>query len=583
MPKKILLADDSITIQKVVELTFAEEEDYQVVTVGDGNKAIAKIDEFRPDLVIADVVMPGMSGYDVCKFIKGNPKLSHVQVMLLRGTFEPFDQAKADACGNDELIVKPFESAALVKKVKALMEKARPSAEAAPKPAPTAVPSVPPAATKPPAAPAFSPFDEQPAFEQPEPMPAAATKTPGGGSPFEEPPPTPAPVAPPSASPASPAGGVFSLFEQPVVSAPPASAQGAPPQGFSPFEEPPPAPPAAPEVLSPFEEPPPAPHAASATAESPFETPLPEVGGMAAAGIDEPFSPLPEGGALPDTGAGSPFEEGPDPVRTMVMNSAELQSAADAASEPFSADTAADDVFSGASADADVLGAEGAPHAAPDSTTPFDAEPFAEPPPIPFEDDVLAGPAAAAESAGEGLPEDLFQPADAAFPPEEPLHLDEGPAPPAIEAEMLFQDEPAPAHFEQLYRPVPPEAASQPEAPPQPEATPRIEITEPEPFVEEPVPVAPREEALHEAMAFEPPPPPSPEETRETVQALHYEPPAALPAFPDIPESLIEKIVARVLERLNSDTVRDVAREVVPRVAERLIQDKIKQLEDLGP
>ena len=70
MTHKLLLADDSVTIQRVVELTFSGE-DVQVVTVGDGEQAIARIPIELPDIVLADIGMPKRSGYDVAAFVKG--------------------------------------------------------------------------------------------------------------------------------------------------------------------------------------------------------------------------------------------------------------------------------------------------------------------------------------------------------------------------------------------------------------------------------------------------------------------------------------------------------------------------------
>ena len=69
MGKKILLADDSITIQKVIELTFSDE-DFEVVTVGNGRLAIEKLSETQPDIVLCDIIMPEKDGYEVCEHIK---------------------------------------------------------------------------------------------------------------------------------------------------------------------------------------------------------------------------------------------------------------------------------------------------------------------------------------------------------------------------------------------------------------------------------------------------------------------------------------------------------------------------------
>src|ERR1700752_5366945 len=86
MPKSLLLADDSVTIQKVVGISFANE-DIDITTVYNGRDAVAKARAIRPDTILADVVMPGMSGYEECETIKADPNLRHVPVLLLTGTF----------------------------------------------------------------------------------------------------------------------------------------------------------------------------------------------------------------------------------------------------------------------------------------------------------------------------------------------------------------------------------------------------------------------------------------------------------------------------------------------------------------
>src|SRR6476620_10613754 len=107
--RKLLLADDSVTIQKVIELTFADE-GVSVVTFGNGQDAIDKLEEEAPDAVLADVFMPGKSGYEVCEYVKQNEKLRHIPVMLLVGSFEPFDEAEARRVGADDILTKPFQS-----------------------------------------------------------------------------------------------------------------------------------------------------------------------------------------------------------------------------------------------------------------------------------------------------------------------------------------------------------------------------------------------------------------------------------------------------------------------------------------
>ncbi len=125
MPHKLLLADDSITIQRVIELTFADE-DVQVLAVGDGQQAIARIQSDRPDIVLADVGMPERDGYEVADFIKRTPELAHIPVLLLTGAFEPIDESRAQAVGCDGVLVKPFEPQMVINRVKELLAGRRP-------------------------------------------------------------------------------------------------------------------------------------------------------------------------------------------------------------------------------------------------------------------------------------------------------------------------------------------------------------------------------------------------------------------------------------------------------------------------
>ena len=107
--RKLLLADDSATIQKVIDLTFADE-GVQVLAVSNGQEAIDKVLDFAPDIVLADVFMPSPDGYEVCRYVKTNEKLKHIPVMLLVGSFEPFDEAEARRVGADDILTKPFSS-----------------------------------------------------------------------------------------------------------------------------------------------------------------------------------------------------------------------------------------------------------------------------------------------------------------------------------------------------------------------------------------------------------------------------------------------------------------------------------------
>ena len=123
MAKKILLADDSLTIQKVVELTFSDSE-YDLLCVPNGQRALEKVAEEAPDLILADVVMPEKNGYEVCEAIKGNPATARIPVILLSGTFEPFDRDRAERLGCDAIVSKPFDSQQLLRQVEALLARA---------------------------------------------------------------------------------------------------------------------------------------------------------------------------------------------------------------------------------------------------------------------------------------------------------------------------------------------------------------------------------------------------------------------------------------------------------------------------
>lgn len=120
MPYTLLLADDSVTIQRVIELTFAEE-DVQVVAVSDGDQAIQRLESAPPDIVLADIGMPGRDGYEVARYVRQTPKLAHIPVVLLTGAFEPVDQAKATEVGCDGVLAKPFEPQLVIFRVKELL------------------------------------------------------------------------------------------------------------------------------------------------------------------------------------------------------------------------------------------------------------------------------------------------------------------------------------------------------------------------------------------------------------------------------------------------------------------------------
>ena len=170
MGKKILLADDSITIQKVIELTFSDE-DFEVVTVGNGRLAVEKVQDVRPDLVLCDIIMPEKDGYEVCDFIKKTPSLAHIPVLLLTGAFEPFDQDRANRVGCDGFLAKPFEPQTLIAKVKDLLNQAGTRTVAPTRASAAAAAPPPPSAPAPPVIPALKTTQAaEPSFISDEPL-----------------------------------------------------------------------------------------------------------------------------------------------------------------------------------------------------------------------------------------------------------------------------------------------------------------------------------------------------------------------------------------------------------------------------
>lgn len=139
MPKTVLLADDSLTIQRVVALTFANE-DVTIVPVSDGDQAVDSISRSAPDLVLADIGMPGRTGYQVAEFVRSQPTLGAVPVLLLAGAFEPVDEAQARRVGADGVLTKPFEPAVLIGQVNQLLARGRREARSA-SPIPAATPA----------------------------------------------------------------------------------------------------------------------------------------------------------------------------------------------------------------------------------------------------------------------------------------------------------------------------------------------------------------------------------------------------------------------------------------------------------
>jgi|WetSurMetagenome_2_1015567.scaffolds.fasta_scaffold00190_8 CheY-like chemotaxis protein len=121
MAKKLLLADDSQTIQRVVDIVLGPE-GFKVTSYGNGEDAMKAVESLMPDVILADIEMPGLSGYQLCEKVKANAGTQHIPVILLAGAFEPFDEDQMRAAGADDYLLKPFESQELISKIKELMK-----------------------------------------------------------------------------------------------------------------------------------------------------------------------------------------------------------------------------------------------------------------------------------------------------------------------------------------------------------------------------------------------------------------------------------------------------------------------------
>jgi CheY-like chemotaxis protein len=581
MSKKILLADDSITIQKVIELTFSDE-DFEVVTVGNGRLAIERVQDVRPDLVLCDIIMPEKDGYEVCDFIKKNPALSRTPVLLLTGAFEPFDQERATRVGCDGFLAKPFEPQTLIAKVKDLLGKAGVSA-----PAPLAAPSAPAAA-----APARAP---EPKAAAPQPEPFAFVPEP---PPAYEPPPPPAPM------PFEEAGVSFFTdepFEEPQEKRPNSavarsSSETAPVPTFpeapdfeeyraSAFDEvaPPAPPPARQATVTPPPPPPPAAASVPAMAATPA-TAAPAAAPRATSGragfpaLDEedgpqtllhvsaeematlrgeparpspppppPAPPPPAASTAPPPPPAPPAASTPArtpsraPLWTQQTMEVPLEARARASMERVQRDP--DPVFE------EVF--EPAPAPKPTPAPPVAAAPPPPPPPAPPK------PAATAASATVTPPRP--SPAPASPPPP-------APAPPVT---WVAAPAPSPAA-------PPPSPAPRPAAPPAPAGPDRAAAA--------PAPAAPaaRRAAQDDPATLSARPAKDAAAARSSVAPTGGAPPepdaAASAAAVSVPVDMVSQIAQRVVAQISEKVIREVAWEVIPDLAEVLIKKEIERL-----
>ena len=141
MSNTILCADDSATMQTVAEITFSSS-DYQYVGARSADEALEKARQNPPALILADAVMPGKSGYDLCREVKADPSLSSTKVILLCGNSEAYDESRGSQVGADGHFTKPWDTQKMLDQVSEWLggAAASPSAGAAVAAKPAAAP-----------------------------------------------------------------------------------------------------------------------------------------------------------------------------------------------------------------------------------------------------------------------------------------------------------------------------------------------------------------------------------------------------------------------------------------------------------
>jgi two-component system alkaline phosphatase synthesis response regulator PhoP len=122
MPKsKILIADDNLQNVELLEAYLADL-DCQTAVAADGRETLDKVAEFQPDLILLDIMMPKLSGFEVCKILKKDPATRHIMILMVTALNEPGDIERSLAAGCNDFYSKPIDKLGLVTRVKILLE-----------------------------------------------------------------------------------------------------------------------------------------------------------------------------------------------------------------------------------------------------------------------------------------------------------------------------------------------------------------------------------------------------------------------------------------------------------------------------
>jgi len=124
MTKSVLIVDDESYIVKSLSFVM-KNAGFETCSAGDGEEALQKLDEMVPDLVILDVMMPKLDGFEVCKAIRGNPAWSSIKIIMLTAKGRDSEREKGLALGADDYLTKPFSTRDILKRVQEMMNEER--------------------------------------------------------------------------------------------------------------------------------------------------------------------------------------------------------------------------------------------------------------------------------------------------------------------------------------------------------------------------------------------------------------------------------------------------------------------------
>jgi len=119
--KKILIVEDEKDILELLLCVFDDSRDYRTLSATDGEQALKLVRVDNPDIILLDIQLPRLNGYEVCKSVKSDPNMSHIKVLMLSGMAQNSDRQKAQEAGADGYIAKPFSSIELLEKVEELL------------------------------------------------------------------------------------------------------------------------------------------------------------------------------------------------------------------------------------------------------------------------------------------------------------------------------------------------------------------------------------------------------------------------------------------------------------------------------